>query len=105
MTIDAIVVTEGNIDEVRFDLPLDQAEELRPGCITWFTVNAEGTPTWITIWPDLYRAAVCWNMGNSAWGDWDDTDRVIVLDETSADGAKIVVDENGNETVEPQPWW
>jgi len=102
--MDVVVVTAENIEDAKYGMPLDQAEELRPGCITWPIFDSNGNRGQITIWPDTGRGAVCWG-GNSFWGDWYDDSRVIVLDETAKDGSMILVHEDGEEEIVDQPWW
>jgi len=92
------VVTAENMDEMKEKLPfLDMRAELRPGCFFW-DVYEGGQRGWIAVWPDTGRAAVCWG-GNAAWGNWDGDNRVIVLDESAADGETIVVNEKGEEII------
>jgi len=91
-----VIVTKENIDDIKFDMPLDQAEELRPGCITWTVQDEMGNIGWMTVWPDTDRGAVCWG-GNSCWGDWDEDRRVLVLDEFDENGQRIIINEDGEE--------
>lgn len=71
-----IIDPEGYVEA--HSLPLDQAEELAVGCITW-TFPYDGLTGHITVWPDLGRAALCYN-GDSIWGDWSDAQQVLISD-------------------------
>jgi hypothetical protein len=102
--MDVTVVTEANIDDVKDGMPIDMGEELRPGCLVWNVIADSGEGGWMAVWPDTDRGAICWG-GNSIWGDWDDTDKVLVLDEEAADGRRILVHEDGTAEVVDQPWW
>jgi len=100
-----IIITEENIIMMKeYVLPLDQRAEIRPGCITWRIMDAEGRIGQMTIWPDTDRGAISWG-GNSAWGDWDWNERVLILDEDAQDGRRIIVYEDGSEKLVNQPWW
>jgi len=98
------IVTKENIEQVKYGMPLDQEEELRPGCITWVVVDDRGILGRMTVWPDTGRGAIWWG-GNSVWGDWDEDKRVLVLDEDAPDGGRIFIHEDGTEEVTDQPWW
>ena len=89
MTLDKITVTAQNIDEVREELPCDQAAELEIGCETWGFAHSCGRGQ-ITVWPNG-RAAIE-HGGDSVWADWDGN-------ALTADDNDAAYDANGGETV------
>jgi hypothetical protein len=74
MKLDNVRITTENIDEIRNELPLDQAREVHPGdIITMWTMNEGGRQKEsITLWGThgMDRRAAYYNGGNSEWGDW-----------------------------------
>ena len=91
-----VTVTESNISEIAEIMPCDIRAELRVGCIVSRAVGA-----WLCVWTDTGRGAVCYG-GDSAWGDYNETERTITLDDTDADGERIVVDVDD---FEDMPTW
>jgi hypothetical protein len=88
-----MLVTTENIQELLANIPLDQAQDLHPGCETW-PIAPLGKPTGqITVWPEANIAAVSWGYG-SFWGRWYGDDRVIQLDD-KIEGHTLVVDQAG----------
>lgn len=75
------LVTAENIEEIKGQLPTDQAEELVVGCESWTGINANGHRYYMTIWPNG-RGAICWG-GDSVWGDWSEYHDTLIYDENT----------------------
>jgi hypothetical protein len=51
----------------------------------------------VTIWHNRQRAAVRhWN-GDSEWGDWNETEQTILLDDPEEDGRRMRLDRYGRQ--------
>jgi len=49
----------------------------------------------VTIWHNYRRAAVCYFDGDSEWGNWDEVERAITLDEPDPWGRRVKLDRYG----------
>ena len=93
--MDAILVTDDNIEDVREIMcAADQADEIYPGCVTQGILYEPGQQRGqLTVYSNNMRAAICIG-GYSVWGEWDDdaetltTDDGIVYDEDGESGNK-----------------
>lgn len=82
-THEIVVVDEHNIDQIREVVhAADQAAEiaLDQRISTWPIFYAGNQRGQITVWHDSGRAAVFLG-GESAWGRWDATRHVLILDD------------------------
>ena len=81
------LVTADNIDEIREAIPvLDQRAEIEVGRVisTWPIYYQPGNQRGqITVFHDTDRAAVCYG-GYSEWGDWNDEEGIIILDDPNS---------------------
>lgn len=86
-----VLVTRDNIEVVKDSMAaLDQRAELAPGCVTWAIYYEPGSQRGqMTVWPNG-RGAIA-RGGDSIWGDWDDTAKVLVCDADEG-----VYDEDGD---------
>lgn len=77
-----VEITPENIDKIKSQLPIDQAEQLKQGCSTWKFNDNEGKPTGtMTIWPQGY-AAINYNEDKnklSSWGQWNEVKQTLDL--------------------------
>lgn len=76
---------------------LDQRDALELGCETWGITYEGGQRGQMTVWPNG-RGAIC-TGGDSDYGDWDEADRQLTLDERDEDGDAIVYDESGEHEI------
>ena len=62
------IVTPGNVDALKEQLPTDQARQLISECRTWPITHECGQSGQMTVWPNG-RAAISLG-GDSSWGEW-----------------------------------
>jgi len=97
---DRILISESDIDSIKPLLPTDQAEHLKPGCVTWELppLDEHDSPGRMTLWPEDGRAAVAFGAGQgaSSWGDWNKERRQVLLDDK-----KTTIAEDGRITERP----
>ena len=72
--------------------------ELRIGCRCWRVGSDYGTVN-ITVWPDTGRAAYA-KGADSCWGEWNEEEAHILLDDRNHEGRCIIVTEFGEVIVE-----
>lgn len=78
-----VLVTEDNIDEIKWEICCDQADEVEVGMtISTYAIFYEPGHQrgQMTIFHDTGRGAI--NFGaDSDWGDWDDERGILTLDD------------------------
>ena len=73
-------VTAENLRDAREScIAIDQRNEMEPGCETWGITYAGGQRGQMTVSTETGRGAVMWG-GDSEWGNWDEDDRTLHLD-------------------------
>jgi len=77
-----VEITPENIDKIKSQLPIDQAEQLKQGCSTWKFNDKDGKQSGnITLWPEGY-AAINYSVDRnrqSSWGQWNQINETINL--------------------------
>jgi len=77
-----VEITPENIDKIKSQLPLDQAEQLKQGCSTWNFNDKQGKQAGnITLWPEGIAAINYRENTNqqSSWGKWDEVKQTLDL--------------------------
>jgi hypothetical protein len=77
-----LTITRDNIERERVRIGAmssQHAVELVLGCRTWKFTNPEGFKGTIIVWPDNRRAALVSQVA-SHWGEWNNHERTITLD-------------------------
>ncbi|MBY0525354.1 MAG: hypothetical protein K2R98_18245 [Gemmataceae bacterium] len=79
----------------------DQRRELRVGDVIshFYDEDFDSQEIEVMILHNHRRAAVCYYDGDSEWGDWDELEQVIVLDDPDLWGRKVRLDRYGHPVV------
>lgn len=75
----------------------DQRRELLYGDVIsyYHDEDSNDEEVQVTIWHNRGRAAVCYFNGDSEWGDWNEGEQTIVLDEPDMHGQRVKLDRFG----------
>jgi hypothetical protein len=93
--VDAPVTSENYDDFVDTIQARDQRREVKIGDVISH-YRSDDNEVEVTIWHNHRRAAVCYYNGDSEWGEWDESEQSITLDETDWDGSSVQVDRYGH---------
>src|SRR5207244_2171926 len=91
-------VTAYNCDDFRDTITArDQRREVKIGDLIshYRSDDFDELEIEVTVWHNLRRAAVCSANGDSEWGDWEEREETITLDEADADGVRTRLDRYG----------
>lgn len=97
MTTAEITITAENIEQMKDQLPGDQARELAIGCRTWGVTYAGSCRGQITVWPNG-RGAVCLG-GDSVWGDWGNNAQLLYTEDYDESGRSIAYTTDGEQVA------
>jgi len=89
--MERVTITPENYERIMAKImPKDQRRQLTYGDVISYyrTEEDEDEPLHITIWHNHGRAAACW-VWDSEWGNWDEVEQTITLDEPGAYGERI----------------